>query len=112
MRRGLRPRCLELFKRLHAAGFTQGSVFSRNILVEPGPLSAPPEERSADTPSFRIIDFGRMKMLAEFSPESLESFEEAVEREQELAYKVLVNLDDRPVWYSFRSTRDGLMLML
>ena len=44
-----RLRCLDLFKRLHAAGFTQGSVFSRNILVQPGPLCAPPEDRSGDT---------------------------------------------------------------
>ncbi|KAM5546069.1 hypothetical protein V8D89_000195 [Ganoderma adspersum] len=74
-----RTRCLELFKRLHAAGFTQGSVYSRNILIEPGPLSAPPEERSDETPGFRIIDFGRMQMLGDFSPESEESFEESRE---------------------------------
>jgi hypothetical protein len=45
--------------RLHYAGFTQGSFFVRNILTQPGPLSASPEERSSSTPSFRIIDFGR-----------------------------------------------------
>ena len=37
----------------------QGSFYVRNIMSQPGPLTAPPEERSADTPSFRIIDFGR-----------------------------------------------------
>lgn len=45
--------------RLHYAGFTQGSFYVRNILVQPGPLTAPPEERSSKTPSFRVIDFGR-----------------------------------------------------
>lgn len=45
--------------RLHYAGFTQGSFYVRNILVQPGPLTAPPEKRSKDHPSFRIIDFGR-----------------------------------------------------
>lgn len=37
----------------------QGSFYVRNIMVQPGPLSVPPEQRSYDTPSFRIIDFGR-----------------------------------------------------
>lgn len=45
--------------RLHYAGFTQGSFYVRNILTQPGPLTAPPEQRSKNTPSFRIIDFGR-----------------------------------------------------
>jgi hypothetical protein len=45
--------------RLHYAGFIQGSFYVRNILVQPGPLTAPPEERSKKTPSFRLIDFGR-----------------------------------------------------
>ncbi len=27
--------------------------------MQPGPLSKPPSERSSETPSFRIIDFGR-----------------------------------------------------
>ncbi|KAK0204576.1 hypothetical protein DFS33DRAFT_1260110, partial [Desarmillaria ectypa] len=31
-----------------------------NILVQPGPLSVHPIERSLSTPSFRIIDFGRV----------------------------------------------------
>ena len=34
-------------------------MYARNMLVQPGPLSAPRTERSMDTPSFRIIDFGR-----------------------------------------------------
>lgn len=45
--------------RLHYAGFVQNSFFVRNILVQPGPLTAPPEKRSKKTPSFRLIDFGR-----------------------------------------------------
>ena len=37
----------------------QGSPYARNVLVQPGPLTHPPERRSLDTPSFRVIDFGR-----------------------------------------------------
>ncbi|KAI1792680.1 hypothetical protein LXA43DRAFT_310147 [Ganoderma leucocontextum] len=89
--------CLDLFKRLHAEGFVQGSVFPRNILIQPGPLSAPPEERTDGTPSFRIIDFGRVQMPADFSPES-EGFANARDTEEKSAYAVLVELDDRSCW--------------
>ncbi|KAK0454137.1 uncharacterized protein EV420DRAFT_1273200 [Desarmillaria tabescens] len=45
--------------RIHRCGVSQGSFFDRNVLVQPGPLSAPPSMRSPSTPSFRVIDFGR-----------------------------------------------------
>ena len=45
--------------RLHLAGFLQQSLYSRNMVVQPGPLWKHPSQRSKDTPSFRIIDFGR-----------------------------------------------------
>jgi len=48
-----------MYERLHDARFVQNSVYSRNILVQPGPLIHPREERSLDNPSFRLIDFGR-----------------------------------------------------
>ncbi|OSD01006.1 hypothetical protein PYCCODRAFT_1370075, partial [Trametes coccinea BRFM310] len=48
-----------LWGRLHNLGFFHGSPYPRNMLVQPGPLSAPREQRSMDSPSFRIIDFGR-----------------------------------------------------
>ena len=51
--------CFDLVLRLQAAGFTNGSMYRRNMVVQPGPLSAPPDKRSMDNPSFRIIDFGR-----------------------------------------------------
>ncbi|KAI0634603.1 hypothetical protein C8Q77DRAFT_1157398 [Trametes polyzona] len=54
-----REGCYRLFERLHAEGFVQNSPYERNILVQPGPLSAPREKRSLRAPSFRIIDFGR-----------------------------------------------------
>ena len=69
-------------------------MYSRNILVQPGPLSALPEERSPDTPSFRVIDFGRMKMLSEFSSESEQSFEQAIDVEDDCAFMVLVDLEE------------------
>ncbi|MCJ1320806.1 hypothetical protein MMC15_006147 [Xylographa vitiligo] len=48
-----------LFLRLHQARFVQNSPFMHNILIQPGPLTRPPIERSLTTPSFRTIDFGR-----------------------------------------------------
>jgi len=48
-----------MFVNLHNAGFIQGSVYPRNILIQPGPLTLPPSKRSLASPSFRIIDFGR-----------------------------------------------------
>ena len=45
--------------RLHYEGFIQGSFYVRNIVVQKGPLTVPPEQRSKKTPSFRVIDFGR-----------------------------------------------------
>jgi hypothetical protein len=48
-----------LLKRLHEAKFVQGSMHRHNVLIQPGPLSVPRANRSLDTPSFRIIDFGR-----------------------------------------------------
>ena len=55
----LRTQLHAMFVNLHEAGFLQGSVHPRNILVQPGPLTLPPSERSRESPSFRIIDFGR-----------------------------------------------------
>lgn len=52
--------------RLHYAGFTHGSFYVRNIMMQPGPLTAPPEKRSKDTPSFRMIDFGRTDEWGEY----------------------------------------------
>ncbi|KAL4253255.1 hypothetical protein ABKN59_004756 [Abortiporus biennis] len=54
-----RSECYSLMCRLHYSMFVQNSFFIRNIVVQPGPLTVPPEERSSKTPSFRIIDFGR-----------------------------------------------------
>jgi hypothetical protein len=48
-----------MFVNLHNAGFLQGSIYPRNILIQPGPLTLPPSKRSLASPSFRIIDFGR-----------------------------------------------------
>ena len=54
-----RTECFSLLLRLHHYKITQGSFYVRNIMVQPGPLTVPPEQRSFDCPSFRIIDFGR-----------------------------------------------------
>src|SRR5258708_6307521 len=55
-----------MFINLHKFGFLQGSTYPRNILVQPGPLSNPPSKRSLTTPSFRIIDFGRVEYWPHF----------------------------------------------
>ncbi|KAH9903246.1 hypothetical protein C8Q73DRAFT_751029 [Cubamyces lactineus] len=58
-----RTECFSLILRLHELGITQNSFYVRNILIQPGPLSMPPSMRSFKTPSFRIIDFGRARVL-------------------------------------------------
>ncbi|KAI5825606.1 hypothetical protein K523DRAFT_375563 [Schizophyllum commune Tattone D] len=55
-----------LFLRMHEAGFVQNSEFPRNVLMQAGPLSAPPAQRHRSTPSFRLIDFGRTVDKAEY----------------------------------------------
>lgn len=54
-----RSECYSMALRLHYAEFTQGSFYVRNFLMQPGPLTVAPSARSTETPSFRIIDFGR-----------------------------------------------------
>ncbi|KAF8905708.1 hypothetical protein CPB85DRAFT_1224568 [Mucidula mucida] len=53
--------------RLQRAGVCHGSFKSANALQQPGPISAPPPERSLDTPSFRLIDFGRTEKREDVS---------------------------------------------
>ena len=55
-----------MFNIFHEAGFLQGSVYPRNILIQPGPLTIPCSKRSLASPSFRIIDFGRAEFKVEF----------------------------------------------
>ncbi|KAL1744186.1 hypothetical protein HDZ31DRAFT_39187 [Schizophyllum fasciatum] len=54
-----RHECADMYMRMHQAGWVHGSVFPRNTVVQKGPLYLPPEERTMDEPSFRVIDFGR-----------------------------------------------------
>ena len=49
---------------MHRQGFSHGHAHPRNMLVQPGPLSAPPPMRSMTTPSFRLISFGRWRGLS------------------------------------------------
>jgi len=53
-----------MFLRLHDADVVHNSPYVRNILVQPGPLTVLPAERSLRTPSFRLIDFGRSLKLS------------------------------------------------
>jgi hypothetical protein len=58
-----RTECYSIFLRLHAQGFIHNSTYVRNIVMQPGPLTRHPSERSLMTPSFRLIDFGRTESL-------------------------------------------------
>ncbi|KAI0767598.1 hypothetical protein C8Q74DRAFT_966700 [Fomes fomentarius] len=57
-----RTECFTLIMRLHHLRYLQGSPYVRNILIQPGPLTLPPDERTYKQPSFRIIDYGRGKL--------------------------------------------------
>jgi len=54
-----RAECYSLLLRLHFANYLHNSFHERNIVIQPGPLTRRPIERSMKTPSFRVIDFGR-----------------------------------------------------
>jgi len=66
--------------RLHDAGFIQRSIAPRNFLIQPGPLHFPPEKRSYETPSFRLIDFGRARNSND--PKQKQEFLDNVKQEQ------------------------------
>lgn len=51
-----------LVHRFHKAGWAHSSIAERNILVQPGPITALLSEHNTteqDKRSFRLIDFGR-----------------------------------------------------
>ena len=62
----LRSQLRAMFTVFRQAGFLQGSVYPRNILIQPGPLTVHPSRRSLASPSFRIIDFGRAESQVKF----------------------------------------------
>ncbi|OSD00997.1 hypothetical protein PYCCODRAFT_1459906 [Trametes coccinea BRFM310] len=79
-----RTECFSQVLRLHDLGIQQGSFYVRNILIQPGPLSAPPTQRTFDRPSFRIIDFGRARVLRDMLERACaEEAREAEERKRE-----------------------------
>ncbi|KAL5523184.1 hypothetical protein ACEPAF_1451 [Sanghuangporus sanghuang] len=58
-----RQECFSLIRRLHYAGFTHGSIYQRNFVVQYGPLQGSPFKRSKRHLRFRLIDFGRTREL-------------------------------------------------
>ena len=50
--------CTLLTILFHDAGFVHSAPTADKILVQPGPLTVPPSQRSFDDPSWRLIDFG------------------------------------------------------
>lgn len=85
--------CYSLMLRLHYDGFTQGSFYVRNILTQPGPLTAPPDRRSKKTPSFRVIDFGRGVEFRQFI--GSRSDKDRVERKQREWANIIDDEDQR-----------------
>ncbi|KAI0672151.1 hypothetical protein C8Q78DRAFT_729494 [Trametes maxima] len=84
--------CFRLFSRLGDAGFVQASPYTRNMLVQPGPLSVPPAKRSLKEPSFRIIDFGRgdsLSLLLQSGSTHVRQFDEWVSDDRERAERAL-----------------------
>ncbi|TFY56896.1 hypothetical protein EVG20_g8752 [Dentipellis fragilis] len=77
-----RTEIFSLALRLHVDGFVQNSFFTRNILMQPGPLTLPPNRRTLDHPSFRVIDFGRAEMWDELHNGVLDSHIRQLERER------------------------------
>ncbi|KAM5546088.1 hypothetical protein V8D89_000214 [Ganoderma adspersum] len=72
-----RTECFSLLHRLHKLNILQGSPYVRNVLVQPGPLTDPLERRSLDTPSFRVVDFGRGEVYTERADMTREERERA-----------------------------------
>ncbi|RPD68065.1 hypothetical protein L226DRAFT_541062 [Lentinus tigrinus ALCF2SS1-7] len=88
--RNEREKVFELIKRLHKAGFMNGSTYPRNMLSQPGPLSVPRKERSDASASYRIIDFGRSSVLSLLPEGRRRSFEAWCEEEVERAMRYLL----------------------
>ena len=83
-----RTECLSLMYRLHLEDIVQNTFFIRNILRQPGPLYVAPEKRSNDTPSFRVIDFGRAIYFGPTTNPPLKT-RETIWEEERLARKEL-----------------------
>ncbi|RXW19969.1 hypothetical protein EST38_g5889 [Candolleomyces aberdarensis] len=70
-----RQHCASLFLRLHHEGWLHNSLYTRNILYQPGPVDASPMERAQKATkrsdlrktSFRLIDFGRTEKIQDRS---------------------------------------------
>lgn len=63
----IREEVFSLFLHLHNSDVIHKSPYARNILIQPGPLTRPPIQRSINTPSFRLIDFGRTERLENYT---------------------------------------------
>ncbi|PCH41256.1 hypothetical protein WOLCODRAFT_137276 [Wolfiporia cocos MD-104 SS10] len=61
-----RSQCYTHILRLNYLEILQNSIYARNIMVQPGPLSVHPSKRSMEQPSFRVIDFGRGEVFSDW----------------------------------------------
>ncbi|KAJ7627521.1 hypothetical protein DFH06DRAFT_1103134 [Mycena polygramma] len=68
--------CFTFLHRLYSEGFLQKSFYARNILVQPGPLTHPPDQRSLETPSFRLVDFGRARRVNDLTSDAVSKIKE------------------------------------
>ncbi|KAF7289869.1 hypothetical protein MIND_01361300 [Mycena indigotica] len=104
--------CHTLIHRLWGQGVAQGSIYARNMLIQPGPLTQPPWLRSFQNPSFRIIDFGRGEWIPE-APDAGVKFAELAlsgeerrmrDMEQAAAVDAVYGGSRRRRFYGFRLT--------
>ena len=90
---------------LCSVGFLQGSPKFKNMTIQPGPLSIPTSERSIETPSFRIIDFGRVSIHIDqasvlfkgYSIECIDFRKYGIERSDSTEFKVKAQREMRRV---------------
>ena len=89
-----REECVSLLLRFNKAGWLHDSIAARNVLVQKGPPTMWPLERAiTDQLSFRLIDFGRSRLVED--PKGVE-FNVAADEAMEL-FKMMFGLFDERV---------------
>lgn len=98
--RDFRSDCFGLLMRLQFEQYLHGSFHERNIVMQPGPLTKPPLARPLQTPSFRVIDFGRTLYWPAWVRSRLRGAGKSnKEEEEEAMYDLHVDLN--PYWHEF-----------
>ncbi|KAF9492036.1 hypothetical protein BDN71DRAFT_1433540 [Pleurotus eryngii] len=69
-----RTECLSFLVRLYLEDMSHSSFYPRNIMVQPGPLSKAPKDRTMQHPSFRLIDLGRADHWRMYTKREVEDY--------------------------------------